>query len=154
MNMETLQFDGKWVAISSMVLSIASLVLVGVAFMCPLEFYEKPVKFIKHVMIEYKRKIFRDLCFIALTGFVLINWNTCISMQFFKEFNGNNILFILWITLMFLNAYKVKINNVEVFRFVDDETKKLGEDFQNANSDYQDEKEELDNKVEQDATNN
>ena len=42
-----------------------------------------------------------------LSFYVFKNWKTCISMQFFSRFDGNNILFLVWIILIFLLIYKV-----------------------------------------------
>lgn len=59
-------------------------------------------------------RLFHIIVFVCLTGYVVINWKECISMQFFSSFNGNNILFIVWIVFIFLNIYRIKFNNVEV----------------------------------------
>lgn len=42
-----------------------------------------------------------------LTGYVVIHWDKCISMQLFSQFDGNNILFLVWIVLIFLQLYEV-----------------------------------------------
>lgn len=54
----------------------------------------------------------------CLTAYVLINWNKCISMQLFDDFNGDNILFVVWITALFLLIYRVRIKDVEIFKRV------------------------------------
>lgn len=43
-----------------------------------------------------------------LSVYVFKNWETCISMQFFSRFDGNNILFLVWIVLIFLIIYEVE----------------------------------------------
>ena len=37
-------------------------------------------------------------------------------MQFFQEFNGNNILFLCWLLMIFLKIFKIKVKDVEIFR--------------------------------------
>ena len=66
----------------------------------------------KIIYIRYR--LFHISVFVCLTGYVLINWKECVSMQFFSSFNGNNILFLVWIVFIFLNIYRIKFNNVEV----------------------------------------
>ena len=43
-------------------------------------------------------------------------WDTCISMQFFQHFDGNNILFCCWLLMIFLKIFRIKIKDIEVFR--------------------------------------
>ena len=47
---------------------------------------------------------------IILTKYILHNWEKCISMQFFSQFDGNNILFLVWIAsiLLFFMISKLK----------------------------------------------
>ena len=49
-----------------------------------------------------------------LSIYVLSNWETCISMQFFSQFDGNNILFLVWIVLIFLLIYEVEGKGIKV----------------------------------------
>lgn len=35
-------------------------------------------------------------------------------MQFFNYFDGDNILFLTWIALIFLNVYNVKVKDIEI----------------------------------------
>ena len=41
--------------------------------------------------------VFHVIVFLCLSCYVLLNWEECISMQFFSQFDGNNILFLVWI---------------------------------------------------------
>ncbi len=52
--------------------------------------------------------IFHWFVIICLTAYVLAHWTACISMQFFNSFNGNNILFIAWLILIFLMIYDIE----------------------------------------------
>lgn len=70
--------------------------------------------------------IFHSLILVVLTVYVLINWNVCISMRFFSEFNGNNILFFVWIALLFLTLYDVEAKGLKVKR------RELKKDFEDA----------------------
>ena len=70
-------------------------------------------KFLKRIC-SLRYEIFHGVIVGALTIYVFINWNKCVSMQFFQKFDGNNILFIAWILSLFLVIYKVKLKDVEV----------------------------------------
>ena len=43
-----------------------------------------------------------------LTWYIVRNWMKCISMQFFVQFDGNNILFLVWIAAILLFFYDVE----------------------------------------------
>ena len=75
----------------------------------------KAVKFIKDEVIAYRKRIFHYFVLIVLTCYVISNWETCISMSFFKQFDGNNVLFIVWIVLIFLCIYNVRIDKYAIF---------------------------------------
>ena len=49
-----------------------------------------------------------------LTIYVLRNWEKCISMEFFKSFNGNNILFIVWILMIIFTIYDIEIKGFKM----------------------------------------
>ena len=54
---------------------------------------------------------FKNIFWLILTIYVLRNWEKCISMEFFKSFNGNNILFIVWILMIIFTIYDIKIKD-------------------------------------------
>lgn len=67
--------------------------------------------------IWFKSRIYKSMHFISLTIlsiYVMLNWKTCIHMQFFDEFDGNNILFLVWIVLIFLSIYDVDSKALKV----------------------------------------
>ena len=66
--------------------------------------------------LHYNNVVFYWAALIVLTIYILINWKICISMQFFQEFNGNNILFLCWLLMIFLKIFKIKVKDVEIFR--------------------------------------
>ena len=76
---------------------------------------QKAATWIKEKLILSRRRIFHYAVLIALTWYVLSNWETCISMQFFSRFDGNNILFLVWIILIVLVIYNIKIGDNSVF---------------------------------------
>lgn len=51
-----------------------------------------------------------------LTRYVVCNWDKCISMQFFSQFDGNNILFLVWLALIILFFYDVEGKELKVHR--------------------------------------
>ena len=58
-----------------------------------------------------KRHIYLILYLIMLLVlwiYIIINWGKCVSMQFFSQFDGNNILFLVGIILMILPFYEVE----------------------------------------------
>ena len=58
----------------------------------------------------------------CLTIYVIINWSECISMQFFSSFDGDNILFLVWIILIILVFYDVEAKDTKIHvKKVDDE---------------------------------
>ena len=56
----------------------------------------------------------KNIFWSILTIYVLSNWEKCISMEFFKSFNGNNILFIVWILMIIVNIYDIEINGFKM----------------------------------------
>lgn len=79
--------------------------------------------------LRHNNSLFYWLIFIALTLYIVLNWNACISMKFFDSFNGNNILFFCWILMFFLKIFRIKVKDVEIFR-------NLQEDLLNADLQY------------------
>lgn len=60
--------------------------------------------------------IFHWFVIICLTAYVLAHWTACISMQFFNSFDGNNILFIAWLILIFLMIYDIEGKGFKISR--------------------------------------
>lgn len=77
--------------------------------------------------VKFRRDIiFHWVVLIALTIYVRMNWEACISMQFFSQFDGNNILFIVWIILIFLMLYDIEAKDIKLRKH------KLKEELENA----------------------
>ena len=51
-----------------------------------------------------------------LTKYICENWEKCISMRFFTRFNGNNILFLVWIAAIMLFFYDIEIKEGKFHR--------------------------------------
>ncbi len=73
-------------------------------------FCKKTIK--ESISAEYYGYIF---LLTATTIFVIINWNDCVNMQFFSSFNGYNIIFLLWITLLLFLVVKIDFNGITSF---------------------------------------
>lgn len=53
---------------------------------------------------------------IVLWGYIGLNWEKCISMQFFSQFDGNNILFLVGIILVVLPLYDIEGKGFKLHR--------------------------------------
>lgn len=71
-------------------------------------------KRIWRLFIKYFYDLFHVVIFLALTVYVINNWNLCISMQFFSRFDGNNILFLVWIVIILLIIYEVEGKGIKL----------------------------------------
>lgn len=80
------------------------------------------------------------LLLLALSAYIILHWNECISMQFFSKFDGNNILFLVWIVLLVLPFYVVEGGG---FRFHMRGLDEMSEKIQDARATYEKEKAEL-----------
>ena len=67
------------------------------------------------------KKLWSVLC---LSCYVLLNWEECISMQFFSQFDGNNILFLVWIILILLIIYEVEGQGIKIAKHKKEEVQK------------------------------
>lgn len=65
----------------------------------------------------------------VLSWYILGNWEKCVSMQFFSRFDGNNILFLVWIILIILPFYDIEGKEIRIHRKekkkIEDTEKKL-----------------------------
>ncbi|OUP51542.1 hypothetical protein B5F17_12505 [Butyricicoccus pullicaecorum] len=66
-----------------------------------------------HQLARYRYSIINISIIIALSIYIIKNWQDCISMQFFSEFDGNNILFLVWIALIIVTTYDVDAKGVK-----------------------------------------
>lgn len=63
---------------------------------------------IKDWLVNHIYTTLYGILMIFLSVYIIKNWSICISMQFFSHFDGNNILFLIWIALIFLFFYDVE----------------------------------------------
>ena len=133
MNVEFIQWNCKCVSIAAIILSIISLSCVAISQLDVIKSMNK----VKSLRIIWKARfgIFHGITFLLLTAYIILNWEKCISMKFFSNFDGNNVLFVAWIVLIFLNMYNIKIKDIEFIEKRADE--KLKEDVQNIELNYQ-----------------
>lgn len=82
---------------------------------------------------DYIYTILYILILIVLWGYIIYNWDACISMQFFSQFDGNNILFIVGLVLTILPFYDIEGKGVSLRRR---STKNLEDKLQDADSTY------------------
>lgn len=68
-----------------------------------------------NLCLRYHNRAFYWIVLAILTSYIISNWETCISMQFFQHFDGNNILFLCWLLMIFLRMYRIKIRDIEIF---------------------------------------
>lgn len=65
---------------------------------------------------------------LILSKYIISNWDKCISMKFFEQFNGNNILFLVWIALIILFFYDIEAKDMKFHRKkIEDTEKQLAE---------------------------
>ena len=68
-----------------------------------------------------------------LSSYILINWEICVTMTFFEQFDGNNILFLIWIVLLILPFYDVEAKGWKFRKKGIEDTRKL---YENADLNY------------------
>lgn len=73
----------------------------------------------------------------VLWVYIIINWEICISMQFFSRFDGNNILFLVGILLVILPFYELEGKGTRLRRTG---TKAMEEDYRAADSRFLEDK--------------
>lgn len=86
-------------------------------------------------MLHYYRNILYVVIVLILWTYLIYNWEKCISMQIFSQFDGNNILFLVGLALVILPFYKFKFEGKGV-KIQAEMRKEMQDDFQNADSDY------------------
>ena len=93
-------------------------------------------KIIKRVINWIRLRIYEILymlLLIILSIYIIMNWKTCITMKFFEQFDGNNILFLVWIVLLILPFYDVEAEGWKFRRKGIQDTQRL---FNNAEADF------------------
>ena len=100
---------------------------------------QKPkTSFVKRIakgISRYYRNIVYIIIVLILWGYLIYNWEKCISMQLFSQFDGNNILFLVGIALIILPFFRFEIEGKGI-KVQAEMRKEMQADFQNADSDY------------------
>ena len=91
-------------------------------------------KRIYHCLRTYLYQILYSIVLGANWIYIVLNWEKCVSMQFFSRFDGNNILFLVGISLVILPFYEVEGKGFKIHRVG---TKKLENDLNKVESEYQ-----------------
>lgn len=92
---------------------------------------------VKHFFTIIKVHIYQILYVLLLIGlwvYIIVNWNKCISMKFFDQFDGNNILFFLGIILVIMFFYDVEAKD---FKFRRRKNENMSRQIQNLDVNYQ-----------------
>lgn len=120
------QWLQKNISVIAIIISLISLTLSVVGLVRSSAGVQKQEKMRKLKKLWFARyTVFHIITFVCLTFYVFVNWEKCVSMQFFSQFNGNNILFLVWISLIFLIIYDVEGKGVKIAK------RKQEEDRQN-----------------------
>ncbi len=94
----------------------------------------------KRLIKWIKLRIYEILYIVLLTilsSYILINWKICVTMTFFEQFDGNNILFLIWIVLLILPFYDVEAKGWKFRKKGIEDTRKL---FENAENNFMQER--------------
>lgn len=71
-------------------------------------------KFLCYIKVFFSRNWYWILI-IASTTYVIFNWSDCIDFEFFGDFQGDNLVFVLWAILLLLPLFdKLEIMGVNV----------------------------------------
>lgn len=89
-------------------------------------------RLIKWIKLRIYEILYIELLAI-LSSYILINWEICVTMTFFEQFDGNNILFLIWIVLLILPFYDVEAKGWKFRKKGIEDTRKL---FENAESNF------------------
>ena len=92
-------------------------------------------KQIRNWLKHHLYQIVYFIMLIALWLYIGLNWEKCVSMQFFSQFDGNNILFLVGILLMVLPFYEVEGGGIKIRKAGE---KELEKDLESEESKYQD----------------
>jgi hypothetical protein len=93
-------------------------------------------RLIKWIKLRIYEILYIELLAI-LSSYILINWEICVTMTFFEQFDGNNILFLIWIVLLILPFYDVEAKGWKFRKKGIEDTRKL---FENAESNFMQER--------------
>lgn len=136
MNMNILlQWIEKNLSIIAVLLAFISLMLsIIFAVCCTIDAKNQKIKHIFKKLLSYRYHVFHIIVLFCLTLYIFANWEECTSMQFFSQFDGNNILFLVWIILGFLIIYEVEGKGIRVAKHKHEEAQ---QNINNAKLEYE-----------------
>ena len=82
-------------------------------------------KSIKRFALKHFYTFMHIVVLVSLSFYIFSHWKLCVSMQFFSSFDGNNILFLSWIALIFLLLYRVEGKGIKVDRRIQEDEDNL-----------------------------
>lgn len=82
-------------------------------------------KSIKRFALKHFYTFMHIVVLVSLSFYIFSHWKLCVSMQFFSSFDGNNILFLCWIVLIFLILYRVEGKGIKGDRRKQEDKDKL-----------------------------
>ena len=94
--------------------------------------------FIKRIwmgILHYYRNILYFIIVVILWAYLILNWEKCVSMQFFCRFDGNNILFLVGIALIVLPFFRFEIEGKGI-KVQAEMRNRMQDDFQKSESEY------------------
>lgn len=123
------QWLNENIAVVAIVISLISLILSIVDLVRSSTSTQKQEKWYKLKKLwSVRHNILHIITFFCLTSYILPNWEKCISMQFFERFDGNNILFLVWLADIMLSFYDVEIKEGKFHRRNIEEARKQMQD--------------------------
>lgn len=103
------------ISVMAIAISLISLTLSIIGFVRPLTSAQKQKRWYRlRKLWSVRYSIFHVITILCLTCYVLLNWGKCISMQLLSQFDGNNILFLVWIILILLVIYDVEGKGIKI----------------------------------------
>lgn len=111
------------------VYTIALLLLIIILLLCCC--FSKIIDTVKNIIKEATKAISKLWYFVILvpsTIYVIVNFDNLKRFTFFSEFNGDNLIFILWLLLLLLPMFdKMEIMGVSIQRSKDTTEEKVKE---------------------------
>lgn len=94
----------------------------------PIKIIKLFIRFFKWIKLHIYGILYIGLVLI-LSKYIISNWDKCISMKFFEQFDGNNILFLVWIASFIAFFYDVEAKG---FKFQRRKYENMDSQYKNA----------------------
>lgn len=93
---------------------------------------------------EHIYTILYGIMLIILWTYLVCNWEQCVSMQFFSQFDGNNILFIVGLVVTILPFYDIETKDIKLRK---KSNKSMEDKYQSFNSKFKLEQLQFENRI-------